>query len=150
MGFFRTVERGFAWGVGRELAHDAVRSNRTTAAQRKTQAVWQARNAELTLGYVTDRTVLAYVGDQIRFGDTSRGATVVVEGTIAQLCWGGLVKVRLPLAKGGYTVKVAKPAQLEVLPRPADWAAPLPEAKSVLLYKSPEWFARAPTRKPRP
>jgi len=69
--FFKSMERGLAWGVGRELAHGVARGTRTTAAQRKVLAAIEQRKSLLASKYVTDQTVVAYVGDKVRFVDTS-------------------------------------------------------------------------------
>lgn len=142
MSLFRSFERGMAWGVGRELARSAMRPTHLTTAQRKVLAAWEERKAQLALGYVTDKTALAYMGDRVDFADTSKGAAVVVQGTIIELGHGERIKVRLPLAKGGHTDKWAERLYLDLLPHTAGWRAPALNAKSVVLLKSPEWFAR--------
>jgi hypothetical protein len=71
-------------------------STRPTKGQIEAQAALQERRALLGLGYVHEKTLLAYVGDKVRWADRTRGIPVIVEGEIAEIGRGEKLTLRLP------------------------------------------------------
>ncbi len=74
MGFLNAFVRGMGYGIGRQLVYSAVRSSQLGPAS----TVLANRRAVLSLGYLTPELVIAYVGDRVRYLDTSRGSGVLV------------------------------------------------------------------------
>jgi hypothetical protein len=64
----KSLERDFIYDFSSELAHQFGKSGtpRPSKAQLRVAAEFASRRAHLVLGYVTEKTALAYIGDKVR------------------------------------------------------------------------------------